>query len=161
MSDPYRELTEDAVNQSPEKIEVIGKPSESTGRLTEILELQKKLVEKKAALAPEEEKTLEEIIGQEQKQGGRALSGGQAPSVVSSGLLPTPAVIKEEAEKLRGVEKNQQLKSLIDLAFEKNVIYATEIARNLDNPYLLDEFHDTLIDKLYQELLDKGKIEEI
>jgi len=31
----------------------------------------------------------------------------------------------------------------------------------LDNPYLIDEFHDTLIDEMRQQLIDKGKLEEI
>ena len=58
-------------------------------------------------------------------------------------------------------EKNEQLKNLVDLAFQKGISYATDVARDLDNPYLMDAFHDTLVDKLHKELVERGKLEEI
>jgi len=59
------------------------------------------------------------------------------------------------------LEKNQQLKNLVDLAFQKGISYATDVARDIDNPYLMDAFHDTLVDKLHKELVERGKLEEI
>ena len=53
------------------------------------------------------------------------------------------------------------MKLLTDLAFEKGVIHATEIAKGLDDPYILDEFHDTLDDRLYKYLIEQGKLKQI
>lgn len=85
-----------------------------------------------------------------------------SPIAVSASVPPPPSpTTKEKAEELKGYKKNQQLKSLVDLAFEKGVTYATEVVRQLDSAYLIDEFHDTLVDKLRQELIEKDKLKEI
>lgn len=123
----------------------------------EILELERQLAEKKAVLQ-EKEKPLEQVLAKEQS----AVSA--APTVAAppvSPVTPPAAVIKAEAHKISRLEKNQQLKSLVDLAFQKGINYATEVVRNLDNPYLMDEFHDILVDELHKELVERGKLEEI
>ena len=122
----------------------------------EVLELERQLAAKKAALQ-EKEKPLEQVLAKERP----LVSPAVAPTAPPSAAAATPATIKEEAQKLKGFEKNQQLKALIDLAFLKEVSYATEVARHLDNPYLMDEFHDTLIDEFHQKLVESGKLEEI
>jgi hypothetical protein len=145
MPDQYSEPSKE---QTPgEEKPVSANPIEQ-----EILELERQLVEKRA----EREKKVEEIIGVEEiKQTGSSVQPSQ-------GVQPPSAEqIKSDAAKLSGIEKNQQLKSLVDLAFAKGVAHATEVVRNLDNPYLLDEFHDTLIDEFRKKLVDEGKLEEI
>lgn len=147
MPDPYREST------TEKSVEAAPAPPLSPVH-QEILELERQLAEKKAALerpeiqesAPvqEQEKTFTQVQTQIQA----------APAAASSALPP-------EVESLKRIEKNQQLKGLIDLAFQKGVVYATEVARGLDNPYLVDEFHDTLIDEFRKKLVDSGKLEEI
>lgn len=119
----------------------------------EILDLEKQLAEKRA----EQRKSVEQIIGFEQS---RAAAPETVPFTDISSA-PQPTEIKADAAKISGVEKNQQLKSLVDLAFAKGVVHATEVVRNLDNPYLVDEFHDTLIDEFHKKLVDEGKLEEI
>lgn len=120
----------------------------------EILELERQLIEKRA----EQKKSAETAIGFEQPQPtGQTVTPLPTP-VVS---LPQPTEVKADTEKFKGVEKNQQLKGLVDLAFTKGVAHATEVVRNLDNPYLMDEFHDTLIDEFHKKLVDEGKLEEI
>ena len=47
------------------------------------------------------------------------------------------------------------------MVFEKGVIEAVEVAKKLDNPYLLDEFHDALVDKLYDKLVEQGKLKQV
>lgn len=121
----------------------------------EILELEKQLAAKKAVL---QEKPLEQVLVKEQP----AVSAAPTVAVpLVSPVTPPTAVIKAEVHKISRLEKNQQLKGLVDLAFQKGINYATEVVRNLDNPYLLDEFHDTLVDKLHKELVERGKLEEI
>lgn len=133
MPDPYREPIKESklIEAAPE----VKQPEQAEGRLAEVLELEKKLAEKKAAL-------------------------GLAPETP---IIEIQSAASEEAQGLKDIkdiEESQQVKALIDLAFNKGVMQATEVARHLDNPHLVDDFHRTLI-KLYNELVDKGKLEEI
>lgn len=77
-----------------------------------------------------------------------------------------PPIIKKEEAKIKASElkllgEEEQIKHLTDIAFGKGISHAVEIAQNLDNPYLLDKFHDTVTDRLYQELVKKGMIKKI
>lgn len=120
----------------------------------EILELERQLTAKRA----ERQKFAEQTIGFEQ-----APPTSQPPVQPISPIatVSQPAEVKADADRISTYEKNQQIKSLVDLAFTKGATHATEVVRNLDNPYLIDEFHDTLIDEMRQQLIDKGKLEEI
>jgi len=120
----------------------------------EILELERQLAVKRV----EQRKSVEMALEFEQPQPTGQTTTPPSPPAPS---VPQPAQVKADIEKLSGVEKNQQLKSLVDLAFAKGVAHATEVVRNLDNPYLMDEFHDTLIDEFHKKLVDEGKLEEI
>jgi hypothetical protein len=42
---------------------------------------------------------------------------------------------------------------LISLVFEKGLKEAISVARHLQNPAILDEFHDTLVDQFYEKLV--------
>lgn len=161
MPDPYREPVEEKSQSGAPSA-----PTEASSLEQEVLELERQLAVKKAALPEkdlsaealaEAEKPLEQVLDKEKP----AVSPAVAPAAPPSAAAATPAAVKEEAQKLKGFEKNQQLKALVDLAFLKGVSYATEVARHLDNPYLMDEFHDTLIDEFHQKLVESGKLEEI
>lgn len=155
MPDPYRESTEEA----PEA-QSSGTPSMPANPVEqEILDLERQLLEKRAALgqnAEIAEKKLETVIGAEQT--GLA---AVAPAINAAPIAPEPAQVQSDIQQLKGVEKNQQIKALVDLAFQKGVAHATEVVRNLDSPYLIDEFHDTLIDEFRNKLVEAGKLEEI
>jgi len=72
--------------------------------------------------------------------------------------MPTfapPPTTRDEAEEIAKFEPDQQIGSLISLVFEKGLPEAISVARALDNPAILDEFHDTLVDHYYQVLLEK------
>jgi hypothetical protein len=70
-------------------------------------------------------------------------------------------VIAQTVQKLKDEPKERQIQLLIQMAMDKSVVEAINIARNLDNPYLLDEFHDALIDQLYDQLVEQGKLKQI
>lgn len=72
-----------------------------------------------------------------------------------------PATIRKQAANLYGLKRNRQVEILADLALGKSVHHAIAVARRLDSAYVLDEFHDTLVDKLFEELKRRGKIKEI
>ena len=64
-------------------------------------------------------------------------------------------------QKIKGQPQENQVKLLTDLALEKGVSHAIEVAKRLDNPYLLDELHDALVDELYNKLVEKGELKAI
>ena len=83
-------------------------------------------------------------------------------------------VVKEEIQKTQPVPANdqtvqqikvepkeKQIKLLTDLAFDKGIAHAVEVAKRLDNPYLVDEFHDTLVDEFYNKLIESGNLKAL
>ena len=167
MPDPYRESPDQSVETETAPI-----PSSSAEQ--EILELEKMLAAKKASLGIEKdlsaeaflaagasakesakgEKPLEQIISQEKP--ASSLSALQSSSAASP-----LAQVKEKAGELKRYEKTQQLKGLIDIAFQKGISYAVDVVKEMDNPFLMDELHDVLVDELHKELVERGKLEEI
>lgn len=51
-----------------------------------------------------------------------------------------------------------EIEALVQIAFEKGLIAAINAAKAKNDPHLLDDFHDALIDQFYQELVKAGKI---
>jgi hypothetical protein len=160
MPDPYRE-SPDSSTETP----VISASAVSAEQ--EILELEKKLAAKRASLGREKdvstealakvEKPLEQIIGQEKSVASLStLQSSTAPVALAS-----PIQAKEKAGELKRYEKTQQLKGLIDIAFQQGISYAVDVVKEMDNPFLMDELHDVLVDELRKELVERGKLEEI
>lgn len=152
MPDPYREPAEETSRPTAPSVPAVN-PLER-----EILELEKQLAAKKAAM---KETPLEQVLEKEKTAVIQIVTSDAGPTGAAPVPVVSSSIIQEETEKLKDVEKNQQLKALVDLAFLKGVAYASDVARNLDSPYLMDEFHDTLIDEFRQKLVESGKLEEI
>lgn len=107
------------------------------------------LKSKEGTLSPEEVKEiLKEAVSQR---------------IQTTQSLPTvpQQVIIQKAQQIKNEPKERQVELLKQMAFEKGIFEAVEIAKNLNNPYLLDEFHDALVDELYNQLVVDGKIEQI
>lgn len=64
---------------------------------------------------------------------------------------------QDEAKEIASFEPNQQIGALINLVFQKGLPKAISVVRALNNPALLDEFHDILVD-YYFEILVKKRI---
>ena len=131
MNDPYRESTQDETDSAP-KIETPIKP--------EIIKPQEIIPEKPA-----------EIV---------------RPANVITPVAPAVSVplgvsAQSPSDDPKILEKDRQLKMLVDIAFSKGLDQAVEAARATNNAYLIDEFHDLLVDKLRQELIEKGKLKEL
>jgi len=115
----------------------------------EILKLKERI--EKLGTKIEKEKTEEEkerLIRQEIKKYLQELQ--KTPSFVS------PVANRDEAEEISQFEPSQQVGALVSLVFQKGLIPAISVARQIDNPAILDEFHDTLVDHYYQALREKG-----
>lgn len=74
-----------------------------------------------------------------------------------SSSAPTPTHT-QTASQIQAMEPNQKVGSLINLVYQKGIDHAVTVAKKLDDPALLDEFHDTLVDNLYNELIKRGVI---
>lgn len=96
--------------------------------------------------APEEK---EKIIKDEIKSYLHELQG--VPATVA------PLATRDEADEIKKFPANQQVGALVALAFEKSLGEAIKVARHIDNPAILDEFHDILIDRYYKALVEKRK----
>lgn len=70
-------------------------------------------------------------------------------------FAPAPST-RDELEEIKKLEPTQQVGALISLVFEKGLLQAISVAQKLNNPAILDEFHDTLTDRYYQMLVEKG-----
>lgn len=125
----------------------------------EVAELEKKLAEKKRELEEKKEvKHEKEII----KEIIKEKTEKPAPPKVTPAIPPAvQKVVVKKAKEIKTEEKERQIQLLTDLAFEKGVVHATEVAKKLDDPYILDEFHDTLVDELYNYLVEQGKLKQI
>lgn len=148
MADLYRE----PADASPE---MAGSSAPLNSAELEIAELEKQLAQKRAMLGAE--KPLEKIIGAEKPSPSAVV----APVAPAASTPVAPPEIKPEAQGIKDLEKDQQVKKLVDLAFQKGIAYAADVAKEMDSAYLIDEFHDTLVDELHKELVEKGKLEEI
>jgi len=51
---------------------------------------------------------------------------------------------EEQAKEIEKLGKKKKISQLFDLADEKGILFAVEIARKMKDPYLLDIFHDLL-----------------
>ncbi len=85
----------------------------------------------------------------------------EAPQVPA----PPPPKLSDDAalkasDELKEKEHAHVVDELVKLVFTKNLSSALKVARNLKNPHLLDEFHDTLADKYYEKLLESRKIKK-
>jgi len=74
---------------------------------------------------------------------------------------PAEEEVKKQVENLKTLDKEHQVKVLTDLAFQKGISFAVKVARSLDSDYVLDEFHSSLVDKLYKELVESGKLKQL
>jgi len=128
----------------------------------EILELEKKIAEKKAGLEEGKEemgkKERESVKKEKEKIEGALEEEAVSTSVPSAS---PSAQVQEQVKQLKNLDRRNQVKVLCDLAFQKGLDFALEAAKSLDNAYVLDEFHDVLVDKLYKKLVEGRKLKQL
>lgn len=54
------------------------------------------------------------------------------------------AEVEKSKEKIGYLGEQQKIEHLLELAREKGLVYAIQVARRMNEPYLLDVLHDTL-----------------
>jgi len=106
--------------------------------------LEAQLRKEELPITPEKE---EKAVKQEIKNYLRELQ--QTPTTVA------PLVTRDEAKEINKFPATQQVGALVSLVFEKGLEEAISVAKGIDNPAILDEFHDILADRYYKELVEK------
>lgn len=56
------------------------------------------------------------------------------------------------------MSEDRQVNYLVDMALEEGLEPAIKLAENIGSPFVLDEFHDILIDRLWEILIEKWNL---
>ncbi len=83
----------------------------------------------------------------------------QQTSQVAAQVQSQAASSSTDIDKLTLQEKSQKLQELVNLAATKGPVEASLVARELNDPWLEDQFHDTLI-SFHDELVRRNKLKD-
>lgn len=129
----------------------------------EISQLEEELASRKTALEkqreeggldklPTEKEILKEVIGQ--KINLSIPTQSQPPSAVQPPpIAELPSYLSEELK--------SKVQELVNTAFVASIDQAVKEAKATGNAALIDAFHDALVDELYNQLVERGKIEKV
>jgi hypothetical protein len=123
-------------------------------------ELYKQFEQKRAEALKQPEFKEKELTPEQHKE---ILKEGISERVKTAQPVPSTQqkVVIQKIQQIKIEPKERQIQLLTDLAFEKGIPHAVEVAKRLENPFLLDEFHKALVDKLYNKLIEEGKLKQI
>ena len=116
----------------------------------DINDLKERIEKLEGMLEKEKSPESEKIVKQE--------IGDYIEETQSAPSFSAPVSTQDEADEISKFGPDQQVGALISLVFEKGLKQAVKVAKNLDNPAILDEFHDILIDRYYEEMKKRGII---
>ena len=122
----------------------IGSLSEIEVLKARIEQLESRFKKEQPSASPEKKET---EVKQEIKSYLRELQ--QMPEIAA------PLATRDEAKEIEKFPTSQQVGALVSLVFEKGLGKAVRVADQINNPAILDEFHDILADRYYKELIDK------
>ncbi|OGZ35877.1 MAG: hypothetical protein A3A94_01260 [Candidatus Portnoybacteria bacterium RIFCSPLOWO2_01_FULL_43_11] len=147
MEDKYKEPIEGEPEALKESLPI--EPVEGKPLVLEREEIEagkEKIIEKKPEAEPEKEKRIEEVLLEKESD---------------STQEPPSDKVKDKIKELQGLDQENQVKTLLDLAFQKDPDFAIEVAKGL-SPYVLDELHKKLTeDESYKALVDKDKLKKL
>lgn len=122
----------------------------------EFLEIKERLQKIEGQLTKEETlETKEKIVKQEIKDYLQETE----QAVLTSPATTSQLVKQDEIDEIRQLDPVQQVGALVLLVFHQGLPKAISIAQALNNPALLDAFHDTLVDQYYEMLCQKKILE--
>lgn len=146
-------------------------PTHEKTTAQEIAELERLLEEKKRVLAAAGREREEKDVFKEtfRETYGAAFSPPSAakralPPQPVSQSTPLPTLSADEldkhAEELKTKAREEQLNDMVTLALTRGVKAAAEVARHA-TPWLMDELHDRLQDKYYEQLIEFKKLKPL
>ena len=121
----------------------------------DIAELEKQLESKKAALEGEksEKDILHGIIGEKIQEHAPAYQAQPAPSSQTHAISEPPSYLSQELK--------EKIQSIVNLVFSGSLEDGIKEAAKSNNAALIDAFHDILVDELYDQLVERKKIEKV
>jgi hypothetical protein len=99
---------------------------------------------------PDDKEVLRKVVGEQINPESSAPSQSQSDDDDDSSTHPPPS----DETPLYEVPE-------IHKAFNSSIESAAKEARDLNNPALMDAFHDALADQLYDHLVEQGKLKKI
>lgn len=131
----------------------------------EIVELERTLAQKRAALeeqkstgAIEEIPETKEILREALREKIAATPGAVIPPSGQIPLPPPPPPSTAKPPSYLTDELRPKVEELVKIAFSKSIDEAIRLAKSADNAALLDAFHDYIVDELYNQLVERGKL---
>ena len=111
--------------------------------------------EQPVAVENQQEKVLEK---KEISQNDRAVSAELRREIEMRELEPgTKKDAEIEREKIEYLGEKEKIEHLLQIAKEKGLVFAIQIARKMNEPYLLDVLHDTLAKEgFYKDFMSKS-----
>jgi sRNA-binding protein len=123
----------------------------------EVEKLKQQLVEAEARLqavrAEAEQAPKQEALPQAQE--------ARVNQEIQSGFSAPAPIVPTQAQQVQTIDSQNQVQALCQLAFQKGLDEAIKAAKSLNDSYIMDEFHDALVDKFYKQLVEQKKIEEV
>jgi hypothetical protein len=122
----------------------------------EIQELETRLREKKEAFEQGNEQKPEKEVFKEtfREHFDKQIKATPSPAAPTTQNAPAPQVKAPPHEP----EKEPEVSRLVEIALGKGIAEAVEEAKKTENPHILDDLHDTLVDHYYNELIKRGII---
>jgi len=130
----------------------------------EIAAIEQKLAEKKAELNKQEVHSA--VMEQMQEI---SVPVPTLPSVENDSINPNRDESGQKADTSNvgfgttnfSGDLKDKVQELVNLAFTKSIEEAVKAASKLNNPALIDAFHDVLVDQLYNTLIERGKLKKM
>ncbi len=111
---------------------------------------KRKEVYEKMSQRPEEKEIVREVIDD--------IFDKKSSVIVGQKIDNSPQSIFDEAVSSNDGNTVQILEDLVNSAFDKGVSHAIMLSRKTSNLYIMDKFHDMLVDRFYELLKNKNKI---
>ncbi|MEK7124807.1 MAG: hypothetical protein AAB864_00170 [Patescibacteria group bacterium] len=120
--------------------------------MEQIARLEQELQQKRAQIgeqykAPATKELLREVV---RERFQAAMPAGQVPSFAPP---PKPAMLDNISQ--------AKVEELVGVAFNQNLEEAIQQAIATHNPAIIDAFHDTIVDELYDEMLTQKMVPEL
>jgi len=120
------------------------------GKLPDIEGLRERISEKEVEFGNEAPEAREKIVKEEIK--------GKLRELHSLSPFDIPLAGRDQADEISKFSSEKQIEALVSLVFEKGLEEAVSVAKRINNPAILDGFHDTLTNKYYEMLVSQGVI---
>jgi len=139
----------------------------------EVTEIERRLAEKRVELEqkkqsgeikelPHEKETLHKVVGEKiQEKIPKFQPKAPPPAQSTDEVQVPPSPHISEPPPYLSLELKDKVQELVDITFQENLDKAIKQVQDIGNSALIDAFHSVLVDELYQQLIERGKIKKL